>query len=208
MKTFSKSAVTTLFLVCASAGYAAGGGQADPLCIPVDGTVTSAFAAPDENGYCAIWGVWPVVNSQPLGDPFTWLPPSMANPTCLTLTGKGKARFTGLSGITSVGVVNPFPTLPTFSATPLGFATPPGSARSDLTVFTSNAVLTGKLRNLSGNLYTQDSGVITTAGFVGQVLKIVGGTDGFAGATGEIAVAGQEVGGEAFYTGEICVKRK
>jgi hypothetical protein len=50
--------------------------------------------------------------------------------------------------------------------------------------------------------------VITAAGFVGQALKIVDGTDDFAGASGEIAEAGQEVGGNAVYRGEVCVQRK
>jgi hypothetical protein len=68
----------------------------------------------------------------------------------------------------------------------------------------------------SGTLYTQDTGAITPyipisptdVQMVGQILKIVGGTGGFDGASGTIAVAGQEVGGAAFYTGEICVKNK
>ncbi len=201
MKIFTKSAISTLFLVCASAAYA------DPLCIPVDGTVTSAFADPDNNGYCEIWTVWP---SQPNPPQWTWLPSIAEQSSCLTLTGKGKAKFTGLSGLTIVGVASQIPPNPA-SMTPLVFPDDPIRFKSPddyLTVFTSNAVLTGKVRNYSGSLYTQDTGVITKAGFVGQVLKIVGGTGDFEGATGEIAVAGQEVEGNAFYTGEVCVERK
>lgn len=46
-----------------------------------------------------------------------------------------------------------------------------------------------------------------TAGGSGRVLKIVGGPAGsdFENATGTLAVAGQEVGGAAVYTGEVCV---
>ncbi len=201
MKTFPKSAVTTLFLACASAGYAAGGGQTDSLCIPVDGTVTSVPIVPSYPGEpCEVYNAWPSA-----AYPTIWLPSTPEHPSCLTLTGKGKAKFTGLSGLTIVGVASQIPGYPA-TATPLSVL----RGSEALTIFTSNAVLTGKVRNYSGSLYTQDTGAITATGFVGQVLKIVGGSLGsdFEGATGTIAVAGQEVGGEAFYTGEVCVKRK
>ncbi len=194
MKTFTKSAISTLFLVCASAAYAA------PECIPVDGTVTS-----EADGSCNIYAAWP--NELPMGQLGGWFPGS-----CFALTGKGKAKFTGFSGLTIAGVNQ----IPNFdqpaTATPLIFPgdpiRSPDPLNNDyLTVFTSNAVLTGKLRNLKGTLYTQDTGAITADGVVGQVLKIVGGTDGFDGAYGTIAVAGQEVGGAALYTGEVCVPR-
>lgn len=187
MKTFTKSAISTLFLVCASAAYA------DTLCIPVDGTVTS-----ETDAACKIHeeNAWP--NTLPV--------PVWVESACFALTGKGKARFTGYSGLTSAVAVN---SSAQFAATPLVFQPQDDldTARANLTVFTSNAVLTGKLRNLRGTLYTQDTGVITADGIVGQVLKIVGGTEGFDRATGTIAVAGQEVGGAAFYTGEVCVEQ-
>lgn len=41
MKKFTKLAFTGLLLACASTGYAGGGGHADRVCIPVDGTVTT-----------------------------------------------------------------------------------------------------------------------------------------------------------------------
>ncbi len=96
--------------------------------------------------------------------------------------------------------------------TPLGF--PADNVRQDLNVFTSRASLTGKLvTGQKGTLYTEDTGVITVGvegapQIVGQILKIVGGTHDFTEASGIIAVAGTEVGGSAFYTGEVCVKRR
>jgi hypothetical protein len=82
---------------------------------------------------------------------------------------------------------------------------PPNSA--GLQGFTSQAALTGSVqgKKYTGKVYTKDTGYITPDGFVGQVLLIVGGTDSFAGATGRVAVAGQEVGGSATYTGHICI---
>lgn len=213
MKTFAKSTIAVLFLLCTGSGYAGGhgGGGGEPLCIPIDGTVRSA---PDES--CGILGsVWndPNIESP---DPFLvnfGLPPAQV---CFTIKGKGKAKFEGYSGLTAVPVANPPPPNESpvpVATTPLIF--PVLGVRSGLSVFTSQATLTGKLvTGRSGTLYTKDSGVITlpeTPGgvqIVGQVLKIVGGTEDFAGATGTIAVAGEEVGGAAFYTGEVCVKPK
>lgn len=93
--------------------------------------------------------------------------------------------------------------------TPLTF--PPG-VRSTLQGFTSQAVLNGTvtvgLTKKSGNVYTKDTGVIDLSdgkGNVGQVLKVVGGTAGFSGASGTLTVAGQEVGGLAVYSGKICL---
>ncbi len=138
---------------------------------------------------------------------------------CFRIAGKGKAKIEGASSfsrLTTALAVNPFnPGVVT--ATLLLFPPlDPSNVRADLTVFTSNASLTGKIRNYSGTLYTMDTGVITQPTppggeqTVGQVLKIVGGSPGsdFEGASGTIAVAGQEVGGGAFYTGEVCVQPK
>lgn len=184
--------MTTVMLACAGTGYA---GVHGPVCIPVDGTVTSV---PDPG--CGIYAAWP-------GNPPQWVPGA-----CFVIEGKGKAKFKGYSGLTSVPVVNPVTNA--VSATPLVFAVPQQDARSDLNVFTSNAALTGKLvTGRNGTLFTQDTGAIAPdvggqMQIVGQILKIVGGTEDFDGASGIIAVAGDEVGGAAFYTGQVCVKAK
>ena len=199
MKPVIRLTMTTVLLACAGSGFAAAGGVKDAVCIPVDGTVTSTV-----DPTCGINGAWPYAPPSPPG----WL-------GCFVIEGKGKAKFKGYSGTTSVPVVNPGnPSVVT--ATPLLF--PPTSlpdARSQVVVFTSNAALTGKLvTGRSGTLYTQDTGAITPVDpsapikTVGQILKIIGGTDDFDGATGTIAVAGDEVGGAAFYTGQVCVKAK
>ncbi len=210
MKKFTKLAFTGLLLACASTGYAGGGGHADRVCIPVDGTVTTTPIA------CELilpGGPPSALSSNPWGT-VQWLP------QCFLTEGKGKARFSGSSQLTMEVVQSLVPEayipppLAPLSLTPLTF--PSEAVRSQLNVFTSNAMLTGKIRNYTGTLYTKDTGVITvdiTPGgeqTVGQVLKIVGGSPGsdFEGATGMIAVAGQEVGGGAFYTGEVCVKPK
>ena len=207
MKTTTRSAIATALLMCTGTSYAGGHGGGGDLCIPVDGTVTATV---DDN--CGIQdpGRWP-------GPAPSWVPTSSV-PVCFTLKGEGKAKFNGFSGLISVFVSTPPPPgLPPVGVTPLIFPGAPTDARSNIMVFTSNAVLTGKLvTGRSGTLYTQDTGAITPyipisptdVQMVGQILKIVGGTGGFDGASGTIAVAGQEVGGAAFYTGEICVKNK
>jgi len=215
MKTFTKSAVTSLLLACASTSYAVVGGDEDFLCIPVDGTVTSEYIN------CSVTVEFQAALC-PLGEGFGpgQCIPENASPTpvCFRITGKGKARILGdksFSRLTVVPVVDPF--APALTATPLVFPLreDPSNERANLSVFTSNASLTGKIRSYSGTLYTRDTGVITEPTApdgeqtVGQVLKIVGGSPGsdFEGATGTIAVAGQEVGSGAFYTGEVCVRR-
>lgn len=195
MKPMIRLTMTAVMLACAGTGYA-GGHDHGPVCIPVDGTVTSI---PDPS--CGIYKAWP--GSQP-----QWVPGA-----CFVIEGKGKAKFKGFSGLTSVAVVNPANTN-VVTATPLVFAVTPPDARADVNVFTSNAALAGKLvTGRSGILFTQDTGAIAPdiggqMQIVGQILKIVGGTDDFDGASGIIAVAGDEVGGAAFYTGQICVKPK
>jgi len=50
----------------------------------------------------------------------------------------------------------------------------------------------------------KDTSTSTNTGVVRELLQIVGGSSGFEGARGTISVAGQEIGGIAVYTGEIC----
>jgi hypothetical protein len=92
--------------------------------------------------------------------------------------------------------------------TPLAYL---DGVRSTVAGFTSQAVLTGSVgllrKKKSGTIFTKDTGTSApnpNGVVVGQVLKIVGGTGDFSGATGTIAVAGQEVGALAVYTGELC----
>lgn len=131
-------------------------------------------------------------------------------PFCLSVTGWGNARFAGVSELTSVFV---FDALGGYASTPLGFPFDP--VRGDLEGFSSQAMLETRFRGLRGTLYTKDTGFITsltsseTPGFVGQIIRVVGGDGDFAGATGQIGVAGQEVGGApgeaAFYNGRVCL---
>ncbi len=226
MKTTIRPAVATLCILFASAAHGSGAGR----CIPVHGFIQSTPAATcaqvqaDNEAWLLTEGVEApdpllkdILSNVPAGD------------VCLDIKGSGVAHFHGSSGLTAVQVGNwtppgqpPFyplaipptatdPGYPTaspinpFGTTPLNFGS---GVRSTLTVFTSQAVLVGKLHGLKGTLYTKDTGVITplsaTAAMVGQVLKIVGGRGDFEGASGTIAVAGEEVGGRASYTGEVC----
>lgn len=217
MKRTTRSAITTVFLVCASTVYAAGAGNSgrhdERLCIPVDGTVSSTF-----DSDCHIIGNWPATLPEGTDQLLALLGANPAD-VCFAIKGEGKAKFSGFSGLTAVLVANQV--LPGATTTPLIFPTayspPPDQTpigvRAGLSVFTSQAKLTGRVKDRSGTLYTKDTGAIIGEGFpgqgmVGQVLKIVGGTGDFEDASGTIAVAGQEVGGAAFYTGEVCVKRK
>lgn len=207
MKKITQPAVATLCILFASAAYGSGGGK----CIPVHGFVQSTPAKLCDQAK-ADYFAWPSDNSEG-ADPLLILVNSQLPPgkVCLDIKGFGVAQFTGSSGLTAVQVGNAVPTSPffvalsspvnPFGATPLNFGS---GVRAGLTVFTSQAVLDGKLHGLKGKLYTKDTGVITSDGMVGQVLKIVGGSDDFKGASGTIAVAGQEVGGLASYTGEVC----
>lgn len=202
MKKITRPAVATLCILFASAAYGSGGGK----CIPVHGFVQSAPAANCEK-VIAENRAWPPgieAADALLIDLMPFLPPQNV---CLDIKGFGVAQFAGSSGLTSVVAASQFPPawLPGAgaAATPLVFSSGVRSS-SGLAVFTSQAVLEGKLHGLEGKLYTKDTGVITSDGIVGQVLKIVGGSLDFKGATGTIAVAGQEVGGLASYSGEVC----
>lgn len=220
MKTITRPAVASLCILFASTAYGFGGGS----CIPVTGVVQSV---PDPTcGVLSAMNGWP--QSEAPDQFLAALPPTPGvgpGDVCLAIKGFGTAQFSGFSGLTAVPVGNwtpsqtgpttPFvPLAPTsstlnpYGATPFNFAT---GVRAGLTVFTSQAVLKGKVyagrKLLEGSLYTKDTGVIElapTGGKVGQILKIVGGNGAFAGASGTITVAGQELGGFAFYSGEVC----
>ncbi len=144
-------------------------------------------------------------------DQADWYLPGVPNKDrCFTVIGLGTAAFRGAAGLTTVPVADVNGGVIT---TPLGFPPVPpfpNSDRGNLTGFTSQAVLTGRLKGLRGSLYTKDTGYIVpdpdpaTGAWVGQVLIIVGGTGGFENATGTISVAGKEVGGWANYSGFVC----
>jgi hypothetical protein len=227
VKSATQSAIATLFVICASNTYAGGRGN-EYSCIPVDGTVTTTnVGCGDSDAYTTAYNtLCPAGGNNCLPSPL--LPPPQS--PCFKVAGKGKAKIDGdksLSVLTSVVVANQA-VPPMVATTPLGFPPPPynlDNVRSDLSVFTSRASLNGKLTTgQKGTLYTEDTGVITipptptppeapqpargAPQIVGQILKIVGGTGDFDKAYGTIAVAGTEVGGAAFYTGEVCVKRK
>jgi len=143
--------------------------------------------------------------------------------TCLRIDVSGTVKASGYSVLTSVGLFSPIPppngdTATTPFCFPLdgtrgcgvdtgGGPVPVPLTSAGLQGFTSQAALTGGVqgRRYEGKVYTKDTGYITADGFVGQILLVVGGTDSFAGATGRVAVAGQEVGGSASYTGHICI---
>lgn len=225
MKTTIRPAVAALCILFASAAYGSGAGK----CIPVHGFIQSTPAATCDQ-VDADNKAWLLLVTEGIEAPDPLLkdiiPNVPAGDVCLDVKGFGVAQFHGSSGLTAVQVGNwtpdrtyffplatplttpPYPTaspINPFGTTLLSFGS---GVRSTLNIFTSQAVLVGKLHGLEGTLYTKDTGVITpvsaTALMVGQVLKIVGGTDGFEGASGTIAVAGEEVGGRASYTGEVC----
>lgn len=179
MKPIIRTTMTTVLLACAGSGFAAAGGVKGPVCIPVDGTVTSIpdLSSCGGNGCSRFF-----------------------------IEGKGKAKFKGVSDVTSVQVSNGSETLLT---TPLYFE----GTRTNVSVLTANSTLTGKLvTGRSGTLYTEDTITVTPIDgqrqLVAEMLKITRGTDDFDGASGVIAVAGEEIGGAAFYTGQICVTAK
>ena len=187
--------------------------------VNLKGDVTSKPAslddpnAPTGCGDAAILGGLPDVGADSPSSP----------PTCLRIDVSGTVKASGYSMLTSVGLVPQ-----TGAATPFCFYVPlngPGDETRGCAVnlgggpvpvpptsaglqgFTSQAALTGRVQGnkYQGTVYTKDTGTITADGFVGQILLIVGGTGSFAGATGRVAVAGQEVGGSATYTGHICI---
>lgn len=128
-------------------------------------------------------------------------PPATA---CFATSGTGVAQFTGYSGLTTVPVVGADGQA---TKTPQAYVTP-NSVRATLTSFTAQGVLTGRVgfgsSRKTGTLFTKDTGIFGNDGKAAEVIKIVGGTGDFQGASGTILVAGQELGGAAIYTGSIC----
>lgn len=194
MKTMIRPAAACLFALFAHAGYTA--------CIPVQGVVT---LVPDSA--CRIVGAiaqsWQGTEAPDLL--LAQLPGAEPAAVCFAASGTGTVQFKGLSGLTTVPVVGADGSV-TYS--PLIYPGAPNSARSGLTSFTAQGVLSGKLKlaniNKSGTLFTKDTGIFGSDGKAGELIKIVGGTDDFQGASGTIAVAGQEIGGLAVFTGSIC----
>lgn len=193
------------YLACAQAAMLSAllvSGSSHGGCVPVQGILTTH---PDPS--CQIVNAlsnWPaaeppdllLIQADPGLDPAT---------VCFVTHGYGTARFSGHSGFTAVPVAG---SDLNGTATPLLFPTQPGGVRSTLSGFTSQAALSGTLglgrKKRSGTLFTKDTGTTTQRGVVGQLIMIVGGDRDFEGASGTIAVAGQELGGYALYTGEVC----
>ena len=179
-------------------------------CVPVQGVVTSVpDAACQINGEIkAKWLGQPFEQPDPLLNQIApiFFPPAAA---CVSVRAIGTAQLSGFGGLTAVGVRG-LDTRET--VTPLGYAPFAPDAlgvRSTLTGFTAQSVLSGSVSThgskKSGTIFTKDTGTaIISTGMTSEILQIVGGTRDFLGATGTIAVAGQELGGIAVYTGEIC----
>ena len=189
--------------------------------VNLKGVVTSTPASPSDPAALAGCYNAAVLGGLPVADP------PLDPPVCLRIDVSGTVKASGYSMLTRV---------PVFSAdgpatTPFCFYLPPSGpgdatrgcgvdvggatvpfppSSAGLQGFTSQAALTGSVlgKKYEGTVYTKDTGYITADGFVGQVLLLVGGTGSFVGATGRVAVAGQEVGGFADYTGHICVASK
>lgn len=170
-------------------------------CLPVQGVVT---LTPDPA--CRVVGALGSWQSGEAPDPLLAMFPG-ADPAsvCFAVSGTGTAQFSGFSGLTAVPVAG-FDG--NFTATPLVYLAAPTSARAGLSSFTAQGVLSGRIRfggiNKSGTLFTKDTGVFGSDGKAAELIKIVGGTGDFQGASGTIAVAGQELGGYAVFTGSIC----
>lgn len=103
MNTFPKSAITILFLLCTSTGYAGGQGSGHgDRCIAVDGTVSSTaidcshIPADDYTVLCPQGSVQDGNGGNCL-------------PQCFSIAGKGKAKIKGgksFSVLTSVVLAN------------------------------------------------------------------------------------------------------
>lgn len=187
----SRSAVAFCCALIAGAGHA--------VCTPVQGVVS---LVPDPA--CNIVGA--LAGWQGSEAPDTLLAQLGAPPAsvCFATTGVGTAQFTGYSGLTTVPVIG---------ANGQGTITPqaygvPNSVRANLTSFTAQGVLTGRVgfgaNRKTGTLFTKDTGTFVNDGKAAEVIQIVGGTGDFQEATGTILVAGQELGGAAIFTGSIC----
>ena len=191
------AAVLTLF----AANTFAAGPSAPAACqgtvVNVNGVVSSTPANPTDSDDLA--GCAEAVALGGFGPDHAQLPL-----TCLRIDVSGTVKASGHSVLTNV---------PLSGGGNTPFCLPDGTRGCDpltsagLQGFTSQAALTGRVHGnkYQGKVYTKDTGYITPDGFVGQILLVVGGTGDFAGATGRVAVAGQEVGGSASYTGRICI---
>jgi hypothetical protein len=189
--------------------------------LSINGVVTSTPANPADPAARAgcqdakILGELSYENGDPIADPV------LDPPLCLRIDASGSVKASGYSQLTSVeaqdeqgaSAVTPFcfpfdPTRGCGVPQPDGSTLPYPATSAGLTGFTSQVALVGSVQGnkYRGTFYTKDTGYITADGFVGQVLLIVGGTNDFAGATGRVAVAGQEVGGFATYTGHVCIQ--
>lgn len=205
---FKRKKVCSIVSVVTSALIAT---AAHGACFPLSGVVTSA---PTEAGDCAGLSeefldlhVVPDTAVQFPAIPFT----------CFKIRGQGApgVKFRGVSEFTSVVVAGVGPS-GGVAATPLVFPVPEAS-RANLLGFSSQAVLSGKVGKLRGKILTKDTGYIAALDpdvtdvlqaedqIVGQVLNIVGGEGDFEQAYGAIGVAGNELGGFAQFTGQICV---
>ena len=197
MKKFCSIFSATTLTLIAGTTYA--------TCFPVSGVVTSV-PSDFENclGIAERFSDQGVNTDTPLG-------------ACFQVRGRGApgVEFEGFSEFTSVVAASAVPN-GGVAATPLTFAFT-DITRANLLGFTSQAALTGKIRNLRGTILTKDTGYIAALDpsvtdilqaeeqIVGQVLNIVGGEGDFADAYGAIGVAGEELGGFAQFTGQICV---
>lgn len=193
MRRTSKPAVAALATLLAGVSHAA--------CFPVQGVMT---AVPDPS--CLIKDAvvnWPTSIEAP--DRLLALIQPDAPGACVAVSGTGTAQFAGVAGLTSVGAQG----LIGSTVTPLAYEARPGEARQGVTGFTAQTALSGAVwlgrKKAVGTLYTKDTGVIGPDGKVGEILRIVGGTRDLQNASGTIAVAGQEMGGLAIYTGEVCL---
>jgi hypothetical protein len=194
MKMITGPAVAGLFVLYASASSAA--------CIPAQGLVT---LTPDPA--CRIFGAMSTWSAPEAPDAFLGAPPGPGAPppVCFSAVGTGTVQFSGFSGLTTVPVAGVDGNV---TVAPLVYPIPSVGLRSSARAFTSQSVLNSKIAvgrdRKSGTLFTKDTGNITNDGKAAEIIMIAGGTGGFAGASGTIEVAGQELGGFAVYTGTIC----
>lgn len=188
--------------------------------VPINGVVTSTPVSPNDPDPDVAKGCRKAVRLGDVASPDGALMPLV----CLKIVASGTAKASGYSVLTSVPVASLVPDPdPDSVSTPFCFpgdatrggcpsapstTAPSPETSAGLQGFTSQAALRGSVLEgqYRGTIYTKDTGYITADGFVGQVLLIVGGTGSFQDATGRVAVAGQEVGGLATYTGHVCIQ--
>jgi hypothetical protein len=185
-------ALQSFFPTCLTAqtsGTISMSGHSQLTSVPIFGYYPAGanpFVDPDPDDW--FWAV-PLVDDVPLGSEAT-TPACFADPD--PASGGAPDSSAAIRGC-SINSADP---IPEYSA--------------GLNLFTDQAVLHGSVRRMHDcTLYTKGTGVTTADILVGEVLLVVGGEgDDCGGATGRIAVAGQELGGGppgAFYTGHICL---